>query len=850
MILYCDDAVIATHTLEEHTRVLQRFFTLCREHQLFLSGKKSRLFIRSCIFLGFAVGRGVVEPVLERVRALRDYPAPKDRHQLRRWLGAVQFYQRHFPGLAVAAAPLHALTGDKRPFVWTAAEETAFQKVRALLSDPMTLAQPDIRKPFEIYTDASIVGFGAVVVQAGRPLGFVSKAATRAQSAWPTAELELFAVRYTLEQFKHWLSGAPEITVFCDHKTLSHLTTVTASKRLLRHYAAICEFGVTIRYLEGKLNELPDLLSRNPQFVEHKVDGSAMNAAFREALELGHTRTQPILDAELEEGSEQADVTMLCSLADRDSVVTLEAMPLNALMDTGVTEGIEDVLVGPSPELEKLVVKGYETDSFTKGVVEYLKHGSGDAAAETVANGFYVHGDLLYQVGTAGQRDRLVVAPKSEAMKAIFALYHDENAHLGVKRLCGMLSERFFVPGLRQLAVRYVRSCDVCQREKSSNQPPPGDAHPHAVPREPWEQISIDFVTGLPRRGPQKFNAILVVVDKFSKRVRFIPCRKTINAEQTALLLIERVADPNGAFKGISSDRGSVFVSDVFRSIWERAGVMQSLATANHPESTGQAERYVRAVVEALRVTLRSSQEDWSEVLPLIAMSMNAAPHSVHGISPFEVDTGRSNGTFLDAAFPLVKPEADYRESRKILQKLAADAMEHARFLRGQAINKKRKVGVKFKPGELVLVSQVALLTPEERARHMPKLRSKRTGPFKIVRMQSRNAAVLELPKGLRSHNTINVRYLQHYRTDPEMRPPRDVEPPIFRADGGDFYQVETIIGHKEVAGQLLFTVRWVGYGPEHDMDLKPSDFFSDIHIRRYCEAVGMPIPAGTPVPA
>ena len=120
-------------------------------------------------------------------------------------------------------------------------------------------------------------------------------------------------------------------------------------------------------------------------------------------------------------------------------------------------------------------------------------------------------------------------------------------------------------------------------------------------------------------------------------------------------------------------------------------------------------------------------------------------------------------------------------------------------------VNKKRTVGVKFKVGEKVMVSQVALLTPEERERHLPKLRSRRVGPYTIKVMEGSNAAELDLPKSLRAHPVINVGYLKHYVEDKEFHP-RDavLQAPLFKSDDGEFYAVEAIVGHKVIDGRYV----------------------------------------------
>lgn len=90
------------------------------------------------------------------------------------------------------------------------------------------------------------------------------------------------------------------------------------------------------------------------------------------------------------------------------------------------------------------------------------------------------------------------------------------------------------------------------------------------------------------------------------------------------------------------------------------------------------------------------------------------------------------------------------------------DTLSYARYLRSKYINSKRRADVKFRVNDKVLVSSMALLSAEERQRHLPKLRSLRSGPFTIIAMVGNNAAKLALSPNLRSHPVINVSHLEH----------------------------------------------------------------------------------------
>ena len=131
--------------------------------------------------------------------------------------------------------------------------------------------------------------------------------------------------------------------------------------------------------------------------------------------------------------------------------------------------------------------------------------------------------------------------------------------HHGRFRTYGPIARDFVWPEMRKMIYNFVDSCVICQQSKIRRNKPQGLLKPLPVPSRPWKNIAMDFITGFPVSNG--FDAILVVVDRFSKMVHLVPCTKSLNAEGLCDLVVHKVIRYHGLPDSIVSDRGPQFIS-------------------------------------------------------------------------------------------------------------------------------------------------------------------------------------------------------------------------------------------------------------------------------------------------
>ena len=250
----------------------------------------------------------------------------------------------------------------------------------------------------------------------------------------------------------------------------------------------------------------------------------------------------------------------------------------------------ETVIDSPSQVLVDMIYTIQSTDAFVLG-----KQKAADVQAKRKAKtgkpspwrfdskSLLFHGEQVYVL-------------EEEFIRAELLKRHHDNVlagHFEVERTLELVGRKYYWTGMSQDVKDYVASCDVCQRVKVPRHRPYGSLTSLPKPEGPWQQIAIDFITGLPlsKRKGIIYNAILVVIDRYTKMARYIPTTKTVTAVELADLFFEEIICRFGVPKGCVTDRGSVFTSAYWSDLCYYLQIKQRLSTAFHPQTDGQTKQ-------------------------------------------------------------------------------------------------------------------------------------------------------------------------------------------------------------------------------------------------------------------
>uniref|UniRef100_A0A0N5C479 RNA-directed DNA polymerase n=1 Tax=Strongyloides papillosus TaxID=174720 RepID=A0A0N5C479_STREA len=208
-----------------------------------------------------------------KVEAIDKVIPPKNRKELRTFLGATNYFTRFVLNYAKIASPLTKLLNEKEDFVWTEEQETAFNSLKTKLKEAPILAPPDINRSFAIHTDASEYAVGGVLLQEDqqdkrlRLVACVSRTLNSIEKRWQIVEKEALALVFSIKSFKYYIEGKTT-DVFTDQRALLAIKSAKENQTKLRRYQlTLMAYNLNIFYKEGKANVIADLLSRNPEEI-------------------------------------------------------------------------------------------------------------------------------------------------------------------------------------------------------------------------------------------------------------------------------------------------------------------------------------------------------------------------------------------------------------------------------------------------------------------------------------------------------------------------------------------------------------------------------------------------------
>lgn len=767
-LVYIDDIIIYSKTFDQHAKDVDTILQLVIKSGITLSPSKSYVAHHSIKALGHQVSNLGIGTLEETVRAVKEFPRPHNVKSLQRFLGLAVYYRKFVKGFAKIATPLYELLKKDKEWKWEERQQKAMEEIQEKLTTAPVLAHPNYTKPFIVHTDASTFGLGVVLSQK-------DSESKEHPIVFLSRTLSPAEKNYTSTELECLaiIWGLRKLHPYLDGATFEIITDHSALQWILNFS------GTNKRLLRWSMDLQP---YKEHMIIKYRAGKIHQNA-----------------DA-------------------------LSRAPLP------VVNGMSHATIDPA-FLEKIKA-GYMQDPETKKLLDSL---TADPKPPHLKNFQLTHDGLILFQSSNTDLPRICV-PKYEDLRInLLHDFHDakSSAHLGYPKTFNNLCQKYFWNNMSKDTRAYCQSCPSCQMNKArSNQGPSGLLQPLDVPPRRWHTVSMDFAGPFMPSGEGEWNMIMIVVDKLTKRVHFIPCKNTDKAPDTAHRFFDNIVKLHGMPSTIVSDRDSKFTSLFWKALMSRFGTKLAMSTAYHPQTDGQSEVMVRTVKEMLRHYLSHTQKDWSELLPVLEFAYNNSVNATTGLTPFELDLGYHPVTphTIDASLEVAAAET-FIERQQALMNKAYEKIQKAQSNQAEQYNKNRN-SKEFEVDDLVLLSTKHTNPPFLQTKGSKKLRSKYIGPFRILRKISPTSYELDLPGHIKMHPIINVEYLKQYHESPAEFAGR-VAPrpePILNPDMEPEYELAEIRGHKrDRNGKLRLLCHWSGYEdfddtyePEENLENSP----------------------------
>ncbi|XP_048627868.1 uncharacterized protein LOC125596911 [Brassica napus] len=726
VLVFFDDILVYSENEEDHKAHLKIVLQQLERHQLYANRKKCTFGSKRIEYLGYIITEEGVAADKEKVRAMEEWPLPKNIRGLRGFLGLTGYYRKFVRDYGIIARPLTELL-RKDQFLWRVEATLAFEALKKAMATTPVLALPNFEEVFVLESDASGVGLGAVLMQQQRPLAYFSQALSDRQRLKSVYERELMAIVLAVQKWRHYLLGRRFI-IRTDQKSLKFLLEQReVNLEYQRWLTKLLGFDFEIQYKPGLENKAADALSRRewgPELLALTIPTSI----------------------QLEELSE---------LVDRD------------------------------PEM--LAIR------------EAVKEGSGE------------HKDYSVVQGRLLRKGKLVIPQNSSVIKTIMEEFHcgKIGGHGGVLRTQKRIGDVFYWKGMMTDIKRFVASCLTCQRHKYSTLAPGGLLQPLPVPEKVWDDVSMDFVEGLPRS--EGYNSIMVVVDRLTKYAHFIKLKHPYSAVDVAGVFAQEVLKLHGFPRTIVCDRDRVFTSQFWKELFKLAGTRLCFSTAYHPQSDGQTEVTNRGLETYLRCFSSDKPKEWGKYLMWAELSYNTAYHSTIQMSPFQALYGRDPPA-------LIKYEQGSTSNAELEEKLLErDAMiellrEHLhkaqQTMKNRADGRRREV--EFEVGDKVFLKLRPYRQHTLARRSNEKLAARFYGPYEIASRVGKVAYRLHLPEEAKIHPTFHVSQLK--KLEGEVVDSVSI-PPQLTEEGEMIAEPEAILGTRKnvISGQEEVLIKWKG---------------------------------------
>lgn len=619
-LVYLDDIIIFSTSLQEHIQSLKLIFNCLKEANLKVQLDKSEFFKRQTEFLGHIITQEGIKPNPSKVQCVVDFPIPKTPKQIKQFLGLTGYYRKFIKDYSHLAKPMTKyLKKDAKLNIEDSSYQQSFGILKKILTNDPILVYPDFNKTFTLNTDASNFALGAILSQNNRPICYASRTLNEHEVNYSTIEKELLAIVWATKYFRPYLFGRKFI-IETDHKPLTWLFSIKEpNSKLVRWRLKLSEFDYEIKYKKGVKNGNADALSRIiPETPE--VNQIEITTGIRESHAPINFYKNQIMIRKITSGSTKFKTTKIfrnCRKTfyfkdlDRASTITLLKNHFNPT------------------QLNAIIIDDTFYDTFRNTYNELFSNSEDFKIVKC--------------------KVKLEDIEDENKLTEIIELEHLSKNHRGIQAVFEELKRKIYNPHLKSRITMFINNCEICCLEKYNRNPPKIPLKVTETPSKPLEIIHIDVFYTLDKK------LFMTMIDKFTKfAVVYQIIGRSWTEFKTKLL---QFINTYGKIDKIIVDNELGFKAIPMQQFLKEESIYIHYTSNSNHTSNADIERLHNTInehIRLLRYNEKNKDETIEEKMFRIIGFYNNTIHSTTGFKPIDFINGKI-------------PEEKYREIHELI---------------------------------------------------------------------------------------------------------------------------------------------------------------------------------------
>lgn len=604
LIFGCGDSI--EEAMIDHNIKLEALLLAMRKNNCKLNREKLKLCQKKVKFFGHYLTTDGLKPDDSKIRAIKEFPVPKDKKALQRFLGMVTYLGRYIDNLSQQTATLRKLTLNRAEWNWQQEEQTEFERLKEVINNLTNhqLQYFDINKEIIMECDASNEGLGVILYQDEKPLAYASRTLSNAErNGYAMIEKEMAAIVFGCTRFHQMLIGNRTL-VRTDHKPLINITSkpmISAPKRLQMMMLVLQKYDLKYQFVKGKDNIVADTLSRAPVEITKRETINEDKGA--NVYEIKH----------------EATIRQILETVNLANYV--KARPERIEEFKRFTKEDQTLL-----EIQRLILNGWpeENKKLRDDVKAFHKFRE----------------EMAFQEGLVFRGNRIVV-PAALRTKMIERLH---LAHNGIEATTKLANNNLYWPGMTQQIIDKVKMCEICAKFSASQRKQPMQSH--QIPKYPFQYISMDCCE---EKIKGKKKNLLITVDHYSDFFEL-----NILEDMTPTSVIKAMKS-NFARYGISekvcTDNGTNFNCKQMEKFARDYDFEHRMSSPNHQQGNGKAE----AAVKIAKNLIKKAEENGNDY-ELALLHWRNTPNKI-GSSPSQRFLSRRTQTLIPTTTKNLQPK-------------------------------------------------------------------------------------------------------------------------------------------------------------------------------------------------